>query len=239
MDQRPFHFRYFSMLHDQSTMKVGTDAVLLGAWTKPPIAGQILDVGTGSGILSLMLAQRTEGCYITAVDIDQKSVEQAAFNFSISRWSNRLKALRKDFNDIDIAHSEHYQLIISNPPFFTSTFKTRDDRKNLARHTDTLSHANLVALASHLLAEDGTLAVIIPMDSWPAFRAHCEANCLHVQRLCEIIPVDGRPANRVMIQAGKQPNEKPELQELILRETSGAFTPAYRQLLKAFYLGLD
>lgn len=237
-ENRPFHFRHFSMMHHEATMKIGTDAILLGAFVQTPLSGYVLDVGTGSGILCMMIAQRCPDCIIGGIDIDQASVNQANFNFNTSQWRKRLSA---SIADIRLFNSKNikYHLILSNPPFFTSAFKTQHERRNLARHTDTLTHAELIEVAVGILHEDGIFAVVIPFDSLKSFQDICFENHLYLSRQINIIPVEDRQANRVILEFCFSKKNKPEVQSLTIRNMDGSFTPAYNQLLKNFYLGLD
>ncbi len=240
MDSRPFHFRHFSLLHQGATMKVGTDAVLLGAWTKLPASGFALDVGTGSGILALMLAQRSKLIDIQAIDIDRASAFQASFNFGNSAWSHRMKVWNADFaNFKPYPATQRYRLIISNPPFFSASFKTPCKRRNLARHTDALSTESLIENTARLLSSDGRFSVVIPAENQADFIEKCVLYDLWPQRICHIIPVEGRPANRVMVESAFAPIREPEVESLILRNKNHDFSLAYNQLLKNFYLGLE
>lgn len=240
MDSRPFHFRQFSMLHQDSTMKVGTDAVLMGTWVRLPEQGFALDIGTGSGILALMLAQRSISLQIHAIDIDRGSAFQSAFNFGNSAWSNRLMVWNSDVaNFIPFPPSLRYQLIISNPPFFIDSFKASCKRRNLARHTDSLPHENLIEHAARLLAPEGHFSVVIPAESQENFIQNCLYHQLWPARICKIIPVEGRDANRVMIETTFLPIKEPECENLVLRDKNFAFTPAYQAMIKDFYLGIE
>jgi tRNA1Val (adenine37-N6)-methyltransferase len=236
---RPFHFRFFSMMHEAATMKIGTDAMLLGAWTRIPEKGKALDIGTGSGILALMVAQRSEKLMIEAIDIDQLSVDQALFNFEASRWRERLLAITCSIQSFFLpSTAEKYQLILSNPPYFTSTFKSNLERKNLARHTDSLNHRQLIEAAARLLHPQGLFSVIIPYDFANTFVAVAAESGLFLQRKLTIVPVEGKSANRVALELSFENKNKPEIQQLTIRRSDSSFTPAYNNLLKDFYLGI-
>ncbi|GAB1417770.1 methyltransferase [Bacteroidales bacterium] len=218
-------------------MKVGTDAVLMGTWVRLPEQGFALDIGTGSGILALMLAQRSISLEIHAIDIDRGSAFQSAFNFGNSAWSNRLMVWNSDVaNFIPFPPSLRYQLIISNPPFFINSFKASCKRRNLARHTDSLPHENLIEHAARLLAPEGHFSVVIPAESQENFIQNCLYHQLWPARICKIIPVEGRDANRVMIETTFLPIKEPECENLVLRDKNFAFTPAYQAMIKDFIL---
>lgn len=236
-DKRPFHLRHFSLLHQQSTMKVGTDAIILGAWVNTDGLKKILDVGTGCGILALMLAQRT-GAHIHAVEIDQLSANEAETNFKTSQWHDRLKVFHTNFIDFPALAPHKYDLIISNPPFFTSTFKTQKARRNLARHTDTLCFDDLIETAGMLLNTHGRLAVVLPLPESEAFVKLAAKHTLHPLRMLKIIPVRGRDANRINLEFGFDAPDACQHDTFIIREPDLSFTAAYRHFLKAYYLGL-
>ena len=133
MDARPFHFKHFSLFHHRSTMKVGTDAVLLGRWVEVSPTDAVLDIGTGCGIMPLMLAQKGAG-KIDAVELDAASANEAEINFLASQWRDKLHVYQSDVRDF--ATNEKYDLIISNPPFFINSYKSDTERKNLSRHIE-------------------------------------------------------------------------------------------------------
>lgn len=235
---RPFHFKKFSVLHHQSTMRVGTDAVLLGAWVNCSKAERILDIGAGSGILSLMLAQRNPLASITAVDIDQPSANEANINFLSSRWRNRLKAVCADIRLYDQQNDNRFELIISNPPFFTSSFKTQKARRNLARHTDTLSYHELALAAARLMGEKAIFAVVLPADSFNYMMEAALGQSLHLQRILHIIPVNGMAPNRINAEFGFEKNTGPNSESLTIRNSDYSFSSDYKILLQDFYLGI-
>ena len=158
-----FRCKQFTIDDNGATMKIGNDAIMLGAIAQPSLLPQhILDIGTGCGILALMMAQRFPKANITAIDIDRQTTQVAAANFENSPWSNRLYALNVPLQDFATESDRQYDLIISNPPYFTNSLRNNDPRKALARHDDNLTLQQLFKASSHLLAPDGTLAIIIP-----------------------------------------------------------------------------
>ncbi len=136
--KKAFQFKQFELFDDRSTMKIGTDAVLLGAWSNVENASRILDVGTGSGIIALMLAQRSN-TLVDAIEIDKNSARQAVDNFKLSVWENKLQVYNTSFQTFAASNTSTYDLIVSNPPFFADALKSDKSHRNLARHTDTLS----------------------------------------------------------------------------------------------------
>ncbi|NJM24894.1 MAG: methyltransferase [Bacteroidia bacterium] len=164
-------------------MKVGTDGVLLGAWTE--LTGselRILDVGTGSGVIALMLAQRSAAnTHIDAIDIDEAGLEEARLNFDRSPWPTRLHVVH---TAVQLYHAERYDLIVSNPPYFINSLRGHDDARNRARHTVSLSYAELIAAAARLLATNGSFNVILPAPAYTQFTDMALAAGLHCRKSC-------------------------------------------------------
>lgn len=235
IDARPFHFKHFSLFHHRSTMKVGTDAVLLGRWVEVNPTDAVLDIGTGCGIMPLMLAQKGVG-KIDAVELDAASANEAKTNFSASQWRDKLRVYQSDVRYF--ATNEKYDLIISNPPFFINSFKSETDRKNLARHTDdSLSFAELSASASRLLKDDGRFAVVLPVTESVEFLKEAEKIGLYLHKRMEIIPVEGKEPNRVNLELKKKPSETILTTSFVIRGADGKFTEQYGIFLSDFYLG--
>jgi len=204
-------------------MKVGTDGVLLGAWAK---GGQrILDAGTGTGVIALMMAQRYPEALVTAIDIDEGAVRQAQQNVAQSPFSGRVEVLRETMQE----HDGEYDAIISNPPFFIDSLAAPDEQRNMARHTQTLTYAELMQAAYRLLSDDGELSVVVPFD----YRQRMEDEAIFVgffpSRVCAVKTTEKKPAKRYLLAFRKHPCpcEKEEL-------TIGS--EAYRQLTQDFYL---
>ena len=235
IDARPFHFKHFSLFHHRSTMKVGTDAVLLGRWVEVSPTDAVLDIGTGCGIMPLMLAQKG-ALKIDAVELDAASANEAEINFSASQWRDKLRVYQSDVRDF--ATSEKYDLIISNPPFFINSYKSDTERKNLARHTDdSLSFAELCASASRLLKDDGRFAVVLPLTESVEFLKEAEKNGFYQSKRMEIVPVEGKEPNRVNLELKKMPSETILTTSFVIRGADGKFTEQYDDFLKDFYLG--
>ena len=235
IDARPFHFKHFSLFHHRSTMKVGTDAVLLGRWVEVKPDDCVLDIGTGCGIMPLMLAQKGVR-KIDAVELDESSVKEAEINFSASQWREKLCVYNADIRYF--TSSERYDLIISNPPFFINSYKSETNRKNMARHTDdSLSFAELCASASRLLDDDGRFAVVLPLTESVEFLKEAEKNGLYQSKRMEIIPVEGKQPNRVNLELKKTFSERIDIERFVIRGTDDRFTVQYNDFLKDFYLG--
>ena len=194
-DARPFHFKHFSLYHHRSTMKVGTDAILLGRWVEVRPTDVVLDIGTGCGLLPLMLSQKGVA-QVDAVDIDKASIEEATVNFETSQWRDQLKAYCMD--SADFQPEKKYDLIVSNPPFFTNGVLPPNASRNHARHTTTLSLEALLNRSRHMLAPSGMIAIITPVEVELAVRRCLVALGLGLRRLTRVFPVDGAPAKRLL-----------------------------------------
>lgn len=230
-----FHFKHFSLCHDHSTMKVGTDAVLLGAWADVKPTDWVLDIGTGCGVLPLMLAQRGIA-KVHAVDLDEASVSEASENFQASQWSRQLFAFHADIRRFTMQCS--YDLIISNPPFFVNSFKCDTDRRNQARHTDsTLSFRELIEAVHRLLKPDGRFVVVLPCrEAQELITLAVKAN-LFIHRQESIIPVEGKAPNRVNLEFRYGKPLMQENSKLIIRTVEDVFTEEYNYVVSDYYLG--
>lgn len=218
-----FQFKQFTIRQELCTMKVGTDGVLLGAWAK---GGQrILDAGTGTGVIALMMAQRYPESRLTAIDIDEGAVRQAQQNVMQSLFAKQICVLQETLQE----HQGEYDAIVSNPPFFIDSMAAPDEQRNMARHTATLTYAELMQAAYRLLSDDGELSVVVPFD----YRQRMEDEAIFVgffsSRVCAVKTTERKPAKRYLLAFRKHPCpcEKEQL-------TIGS--EAYRQLTGDFYL---
>lgn len=230
-----FQFKQFDIQHDKSSMKVGTDAVLLGAWTDIGAVNSILDIGSGSGIIALMMAQRTSA-QIVGVDIDDASVEEARLNAENSAWKNRIQFHCTSIQRFcEEKNKNAFDLIVSNPPFFVNSLKSPLDGRNHSRHTDTLPFSDLVAAAAYCLSEMGTFALILPSIHEEQMEKLCHRNHLFCYRKLRICPKDGKAENRVLLQFKHK--KEPLCEEgLNLRNADNSYTDNYKKLTKDFYL---
>jgi tRNA1Val (adenine37-N6)-methyltransferase len=233
---KPFKFKQFEIQQDKCAMKIGTDAVLLGAWTSidtNPFS--VLDIGSGTGILALMLAQRSNAELIDAIEIDDHAYEQCVDNFEASHWGDRLFCYHTSLEEFVDEIEEQYDLIISNPPFYSEDYKTEDSQRDLARFNDAMPFGHLVESASKLLSEDGVFSVIIPFKE--------EAPFIELAALFNLFP------NRILRIQGNATSEfKRSLIEFTFRESDiktdnliieterHQYTEKYISLTKDFYL---
>ncbi|MCD8166410.1 MAG: methyltransferase [Bacteroides sp.] len=227
-----FKFKKFEVWHDKCAMKVGTDGVLLGAWADVTDAENILDIGTGTGLISLMLAQRSDG-NIVALEIDEHAVEQARENVLRSPWEERITVLQGDF--VHFTYPVKFDVIISNPPFFDSSLKGPDGNRNQARHTDKLSDGKLLDGVVSNLAPEGVFSVIIPYEKGQDFIKKAHERGLFPCRKTEIITSVGLPPKRILLSftviGGKCDSD-----ELTIEVARHQYTEEYIQLTREYYL---
>lgn len=214
-------------------MKVGTDGVLIGAWADVSNAKRALDVGTGCGIISLMLAQRGPEMMIDAIDIDHDSVTEAQYNFDNSPWHDRLRAIEGDFNTVEL--TEKYDLIVSNPPFFTGGIVSPKESRMNARHTVSLDYNQLLARAKTLLNSSGIISIVSPCTEREVILDACRVNALYVKRITEVYPLENQPAKRILWEFVTEPAE-PQVSALVIEKIPGEYTEEFRSLCSDFYL---
>lgn len=231
-----FQFKKFTINQDRCAMKVGTDGVLLGAWC--PIDNNtfsILDIGAGTGILSLILAQRSNAFQIDAIEIDEDAYEQCLENFESSPWGDRLFCFHAGLDEFVEEPEDEYDLIISNPPFYTEDYKTENEQRDLARFSDALPFEDLVEAANLLLSENGIFAVIIPFKEEEKFIAL--ANDFELYPF-KITRVKGTPTTEIKrsLLAFSKTQKQTLVDELIIETTRHQYTEEYIDLTKDFYL---
>jgi tRNA1Val (adenine37-N6)-methyltransferase len=190
---------------DRSAFKVGTDGVLLGAWATVKNAKTILDVGTGTGLLALMLAQRTAasnrdtGCYIVGIDIDRASCDQAMANIRNSPWNKRIQVINQSIQDYSRIQTVMFELIVSNPPFFSDSWKPDIREKEISRHDTLLSHDELICGVIKLLEPEGIFCTILPVDEGKKLQELAETKGLFLSRICHVSPTIHSPAKRNLL----------------------------------------
>ena len=228
-----FEFKQFRVEQERSAMKVGTDGVLLGAWAPVREAQTILDVGCGTGLIALMMAQRSEAI-VDAIEIDKPASEEAQLNFRQSPWNSRLRVFHADFLHFDQLYPVRYDLIVSNPPFFVNSLKTADSALTLARHNDTLTFDNLLLGAVNLLNKNGRLCVILPHSSFIEFKESARLAGFYLKSVTHVIPQSGKPPKRILMEfilEGTLPTQT----ELTILDLAGNYTANYKLLTSPFY----
>ena len=236
MALKPFKFKQFSVEQDRCAMKVGTDGVLLGAWASiDHLPETILDIGAGTGLISLMLAQRTVHPFIEAIEIDDKAYEQCTENFEASPWANRLFCYHASLLEFTEEVEDQFDLIVCNPPFFDASFKTGEASRNLARFQDALPFEHLIYAVRRLLSAHGKFSVILPYDKHKAFIDLARSVHLHANSICSVKGTpDSNPKRALMEFSFAQSEVK--VQSLVIETSRHQYTEAYRKLTEEFYL---
>jgi len=229
-----FEFKQFRIEQSKAAMKVGTDGVILGAWTSVDNASRILDVGTGTGLIGLMLAQRSNAA-IDAVEIDEDAYYEAKFNFEQSSWKDRLRIFHSDFNIFSKEHEQSYDLIVCNPPFFMDSLKTSDPQLAVARHNGSMTFDQLIRGSVKLLKDTGRLSVIIPSESFDEFRETARLGGFYLHQQCKVISKPGKPAVRVLLEFSLFKGYT-ESSEILIKDDQGQFTHQFKKLTCSFYL---
>lgn len=241
MKESVFRFKRFNVRNERSALKVGTDGVLLGAAaTIPPGCKRVLDIGTGTGLIALMIAQRTESMdavEITGIDIDEAASIEASENFAASGWSSRLKAENAALQEYGSDESESWDLIISNPPFFENSLKAPSEQRSNARHTDTLSYRDIIVFASIHLSAEGLLSMILPSDNRMQAVRYAASFGLKASRILEIRTTAGKEPKRVILEFQAQAKEN-EIGRLTMM-SDGRYTEEFKTLTGDFYLDRD
>ncbi|GAB6120518.1 tRNA1(Val) (adenine(37)-N6)-methyltransferase [Dysgonomonas termitidis] len=229
-----FKFKQFTIYHNLCAMKVGTDGVLLGAWTNIPEAKKALDIGTGTGLIALMLAQRDNKLCINAIDIDSNAIEQAKENIRQSPFFSQIHILGSSLQDFRLC-GQQYDLIVSNPPFFIQSLKSPHDGRTLARHTDSLSSDELLEISAALLTDNGKLSIIYPFGHKETLFSLSKKHNLYPSRVTNVYPTPVSLPKRVLIEFSK--TELPLIEtNLIIEKDRHVYSDEFTGLVKNFYL---
>ncbi|MFY0603060.1 MAG: methyltransferase [Flavobacteriaceae bacterium] len=238
---KPFQFKEFTIHQDITAMKVGTDGVLLGAWCAvDDFPNSILDIGSGTGLIGLMLAQRTDAMTIDAVDVDEQAYEQTVQNFELSDWGDRLFCYHSSFQEFAeemAGEGEEYDLIISNPPFYTDEFETEDAARNKARFTSSLSFKELIEGANQLLSKAGRFVTIIPYKEEQAFVSLAIESNWFLTRVCRVKGTETSEIKRSLLEFSYEETELVK-EELVIEISRHNYTEKYKELTGDFYLKL-
>lgn len=237
IDANTFYFKQFKVCQDQCAMKIGTDGVLLGAWAEVAAASRILDIGTGTGLIALMIGQRTQDAYIDALEIDRIACAQAQLNIEASPWADRVTAIHASVQDYAPIAPLQYDLILSNPPFFSGGTFSNNQHRNQVRHTVKLPHGDLLHAVQRLLKpEGGRFCVVLPFLEGLRFKELARNYHLYASRVTEVHSKADKPIERLLMQFECTPKGE-HVDELILQESGhNAWTDAYRTLTKDFYM---
>ena len=230
----PFRFKEFTVHQDRCAMKVGTDGVLLGAWAPVNHPERILDIGAGTGLIALMIAQRCEAPAIDAIEIDPEAFEQCVENFERSPWGDRLFCFHGDIQELAEEADAPYDLITCNPPFFETTPGAVDARAR-AREQHSLDYTTLIACAEALMSEQGTLALVAPAVDQSVLMAHAAAFSLFPSKITEVWGHPESGPKRVLLCFERTPKE-PSMDRLIIETARHQYTEEYTALTRDFYL---
>lgn len=236
MSNPGFQFKQFTVHHDLCAMKVGTDGVLLGAWAPCETATKVLDIGTGSGLIALMLAQRSQAS-ITAIDIDEGAIKQAEINLGASPWSSRMRVIHASLQEFCQQSPGKFDLIVSNPPYFINALKSGQTPRDCARHADTLPLETLMHCTAQLLSPSGKASFVFPADSADQLEDIAWEEDLHLTHRTDVSNnEDGKPKRVLMTFCFSR---TPIIRnQLVLRDKNNKYTDAFKALCGDFYLDL-
>jgi tRNA1Val (adenine37-N6)-methyltransferase len=232
-----FTFKQFVVEQDRCAMKIGTDGVLLGAWA--PIDNHpfsVLDIGTGTGIIALMLAQRSAAQQIDALEIDEAAYEQATDNFENSPWNDRLFCFHAGLDEFIEEPEDEYDLIVSNPPFYSEDYKTENESRDLARFQDAMPFEQLLEAADLLLSEHGIFSVIIPFKEEENFIALANEFELYPLKITRVKGTPTTEIKRSLLAFSRNKTTDLAIDELVIETARHVYTPEYIELTKDFYL---
>lgn len=233
-----FRFKQFTVFHDKCAMKVGTDGVLLGAWASVENATEVLDVGTGTGLIALMVVQRNPQARVVAIDIDERAVEQAKENIGNSPFSDRIGIELLAFQQFVQGSSKRFDLIVSNPPYFTDSLLPPDKRRSRARHSVSLTLDDLLVSARSCLKNHGTLSLILPYDKREELDALCEKYLFYMKRKTIVYPLPDSEPKRLLVELMMCPTGHTETSSLIIENSRHQYTKDFTGLVSSFYVHL-
>jgi tRNA1Val (adenine37-N6)-methyltransferase len=232
-----FQFKQFTVVQNHSGFKVGTDGCLLGAWADVSSAKHILDIGTGSGLIALMLAQRNTNASITAIEINAESAAQACENFANNSFSNRLTLINQSLQLFEKENSTLFDHVVCNPPFFSNSTKNANDQQSLARHDDSLRFQEFFQFSFLMMSENGSLSIIIPFDRKNEAILIAKENGFYVKRILDIKPNPFKEENRTLLTFELAPRPI-EIEQWNLYSETNVYSSEAKNLLAPFYLKL-
>ena len=234
MPTNPFHFKQFTITQSNAAMKVGTDGVLLGSWVKVNNPNKVLDIGTGTGLVALMLAQRSEpNTLIDAIDVDENAILDARQNIGKSPWWNRISTRQVSLEEFE--PNNEYDIVVSNPPYFDTDGKNQTSR-SLARQNSSLNLFTLVQKSNEMLSDNGEAAFILPITAESEILKLFEVHTFYPSRICMVKPTLSKPPSRILIQASRK-KVQTQISELILEpKQRHKYSKDFSLLTTEFYL---
>lgn len=232
-----FQFKQFKIIQKKSGMKVGTDGVLLGAWTNCRNATKILDIGAGTGLISIMLAQKKQTAFVTGIEIDTTAYKEALTNIENCKWAERITIKNSSIQTYSQKTEERFDLIVSNPPFFHQSLKSHCIARTIARHSESLNFDDLLTSVKKLLTPNGKFCVILPYSDSEIFTDKAQRKFeLFCQKKCAVKPTPHKEPKRILLEFSTNETENCILEELIIEKQRHDYTEKYKNLTKDFYL---
>ena len=231
-----FQFKHFIIHQEGAPLKVTTDACLFGAIIECKNPKSILDIGTGTGLLALMLAQKYDAC-ILGIEVDEHTAHLAERNFLESKWNEKMKVLHQNVHSWSEHADSKFDLIVCNPPFFSSSMKNEDERKSLARHNDSLSHENLSNIISKHLSENGKAFIMLPPNEMTSFETICSTKKLFSERKFVISSTEEKTPHLSIKSFSFHP-EKYQEEKIFIHEKDGNYSDRFMELLSPYYMHL-
>lgn len=242
MQDPDFRFKQFSIWHDQCAMKVNTDGILLGAWTKLTAEKNIADIGTGTGLIALMLAQKAKqqklASKFTAIEIDHAAAQQAKFNVCQSDWESDIEVICQDFQAFSRETETQYELLVSNPPYFSDSLQAPEQSRNLARHNHGLSFQDLLKHASEISTDYARFNLILPCNEANKLLQLARQQGWHLTHHCRVATVTGKHATRSLISLSKQDSNNCIESELTIRNKDNSYHADFVAICKDYYLSM-
>ena len=230
---KPFQFKRFSVHHANAAMKVGTDGILLGAWTNCTHKRYGIDIGTGTGVIAMMICQRNSNVQMDAIEISNNACQDAELNFKQSPWENRINLIQGDIKKLNT--SKKYDLIICNPPFFQDSLLPKDKDRAKARHDHDLNYSEILDFSNKYINENGIISIILPVEQGMKCVKNANEKRLYVNRLCMVYPKPEKKAHRILLEISN--NEQPIIKEELIIENNERhnYTKDYKNLTREFY----
>lgn len=230
-----FKFKKFHLRHQEGVMKTGFDGVLLGAWARADTPQRILDIGTGTGLLALMLAQRYPDAHVLGIDIDEKAIDLATENVGRVSWAEKVEIKHESLQDFAKTSTDKFDLIVSNPPFFTGGTFSSDANRNTIRQTIKMSHTDLLRASHTLTGPAGNLKVILPFLEGLRFIEVADMYGFDLEKKVEVYGKEGKKATRLLLAFSKGKIKFPEMSKLVIRDAEGKYLPEYLNLVEPYY----